>query len=194
MTHTEKVSAVLEADPIPVEEEPVYNTAWILDSLGAENVSQAALKISGITLLCVIIAVVVITVLDANFVARMKSAEEALDNAEESITANEMIEIEVEDESFRSASMESEIHTGGQGGDGEGLSDPEESRRYLPSSIFGNAYRQLNASLSVVMEGTASSASEQPALEALDQSPADKIDYRDLNLEFAENDSKIFRV
>jgi hypothetical protein len=211
MLQSQKVATVVETEPTSVELEPIYNTAWILDSLGAENASQAALKISGITVLCVIIAVAVIIVLDANFVARMKSAEEAMDVADDVITAKAMREIEIEDEeSYRGASVERDglsgvgrIEVGGEGqGEVEGadLGEPEESRRYLPPSIFGNAYRQLNATLSVVMEGTSPSASDRkdstshPAQEKLDESSADKINCCDLNLEFADSDGKIFRV
>lgn len=198
---------VLEAEPTSVDLEPIYNTAWILDSLGAENVSQAALKISGITVLCVIIAVAVIIVLDANFVARMKSAEEALNVADNAISADEMGGKDVEEEeSYRGASMKSDCRSGegsielGGGEEAEGLSEPEESRRYLPSSVFGNAYRQLNATISVVMEGTLPSTSDRsdstshPAPLKLDDSSADRISFCDSNLEFADSDSKIFRV
>jgi hypothetical protein len=209
MLQSQKVATVLETEPTSVEIEPIYNTAWILDSLGAENASQAALRISGIAVLCVIIAVAVIIVLDANFVARMKSTEEAMDVADDAISANDMRGIEVEEEeSYRGASIESDCRSGdggieleGEGeGEGAGLGEVEESRRYLPSSIFGNAYRQLNATLSGVMEGTSPSASDwndstaHSAQEKLDESSADKINCCDLNLEFADSDGKIFRV
>lgn len=212
MSQSQKVTSpgtVLEAEPTSVDLEPIYNTAWILDSLGAENVSQAALKISGITVLCVIIAVAVIIVLDANFVARMKSAEEALNVADNRMSADEMRGKEVEEEeSYRGASMKSDcrsgegsIELGGEEeAEAEGLCEPEESRRYLPSSVFGNAYRQLNATISVVIEGTLPSTSDRsdstshPAPEKLDESSADRISFCDSNLEFADSDSKIFRV
>lgn len=206
---SQRASTVLDAEPTSVDLEPIYNTAWILDSLGAENTSQAALKISGITVLCVIIAVAVIIVLDANFVSRMKSAEEALNGQDDAILANEMVGIKVEEEeSFCGAKTDGDTRSGdggndprGEGeGDGEGLSGLEESRRYLPSSIFGNEYRQINAAHSVSMEGTSPSATDRndstshQAIEKFEESSADKINFCDLNLEFADSDGKIFRV
>jgi hypothetical protein len=211
LMQSQRGSTVLDAEPTSVDLEPIYNTAWILDSLGAENASQAALKISGITVLCVIIAVAVIIVLDANFVSRMKRAEEALDGQDDAILANEMVGIKVEEEeSFRGANTEGDTRSGdggidprgeGEGdGEGEGLNGLEESRRYLPSSIFGNEYRQINAAHSISMEGTSPSATDRnnctshQATEKFEESPADKINFCDLNLEFADSDGKIFRV
>lgn len=66
-----------------VEEED--NTAWILDSLGVDNTSQAAAKLSSITILCILISVTIVLVLDANFVARIKRAEAASSLSEEHI-------------------------------------------------------------------------------------------------------------
>ena len=211
LMQSQRGSTVLDAEPTSVDLEPIYNTAWILDSLGAENASQAALKISGITVLCVIIAVAVIIVLDANFVSRMKSAEEALDGQDDAILANEMVGIKVEEEeSFCGANTEGDTRSGdgdndprgeGEGdGEGEGLNGLEESRRYLPSSIFGNEYRQINAAHSVSMEGTSPSATDRndstshQAIDKFEESSADKIKFCDLNLEFADSDGKIFRV
>lgn len=58
-------------------EEETDSTAWILDTLGADNNTQAAAKLSSITILCILITVTIVLVLDANFVATIKRAEAA---------------------------------------------------------------------------------------------------------------------
>ena len=66
------------------KEEEEDGTAWILDTLGVDNTSQAAAKLSSITILCILISVTIVLVLDANFVARIKRAEAASSIEEDS--------------------------------------------------------------------------------------------------------------
>ena len=84
--------------PYTVEEEEVTASTWLLETLGVENASQAAVKLSGITILCLILSVVAVLVLDAHFVARMKSAADTHVGADIMLTDIQQSQIHQEQE------------------------------------------------------------------------------------------------
>jgi hypothetical protein len=133
-------------------EEEMENTAWILDTLGADNNTQAAAKLSSITILCILITVTIVLVLDANFVARIKRAEaasleeQAADHTDGGETANKD---EEGDDRVVDAMRES---VGRVGVDGPRNSIPTtptvQGRGFLEGSLFGkHSYTHLSPSV-----------------------------------------------
>lgn len=134
-------------------EEEMDNTAWILDTLGADNNTQAAAKLSSITILCILITVTIVLVLDANFVARIKRAEAA--SLEESAADyTDGGEIANKDEDGDDRVVDAVRQSVGQGGvDGPRDSIPTttptvKGRGFLEGSLFGkHAYTHLSPSV-----------------------------------------------
>ena len=137
-------------------EEEEDSTAWILDSLGVDNTSQAAAKLSSITILCILISVTIVLVLDANFVARIKRAEAASSLSEDRIGGDDTAgKHEGEGEGLdvsnnRTVNVLRE-GSGQKVGDGPRDSIPGtaavKSRGFLEGSIFGkHTYAHLSPS------------------------------------------------
>lgn len=139
-----------------VEEED--NTAWILDSLGVDNTSQAAAKLSSITILCILISVTIVLVLDANFVARIKRAEAASSLSEEHVGGDDTAgKDEGEGEEGGVGANNNRTVNSLREGSGQKVGDgPRDSipgtaavksRGFLEGSIFGkHAYAHLSPS------------------------------------------------
>lgn len=127
--------------PYTVEEEEITTSTWLLETLGVENASQAAVKLSGITVLCLIISVVAVLVLDAHFVARMKGSAETHVGAD--IMQDESQDNQSDSKHHDTTKMiDSELGVEMAGSESIGA-----MRGYLPPSIFGDkSYHSVSAS------------------------------------------------
>ena len=127
--------------PYTAVEEEVTASTWLLETLGVENASQAAVKLSGITILCLIISVVAVLVLDAHFVARMKSAADTHVGADIMLTDTQQSQVHQEQEADVEI-IDSEL--------GIEVADVDSSgtaRGYLSSALFRNKpYHSVNSS------------------------------------------------
>lgn len=152
MALEEKIKEEAE-DKVEEEED---STAWILDSLGVDNTSQAAAKLSSITILCILISVTIVLVLDANFVARIKRAEAASSLSEDHIGGDDTAgkhEGEGEGGDVSNNRIVNVLREGSAQKVGDGPRDPlpgaatVKSRGFLEGSIFGkHTYAHLSPS------------------------------------------------
>jgi hypothetical protein len=133
-------------------EEEMDNTAWILDTLGADNNTQAAAKLSSITILCILITVTIVLVLDANFVARIKRAEAAIqeENAADHTDSGETANKDEEGDDRVVDAMRESIGRGSVDGPRDSIptTPTVKGRGFLEGSLFGNhSYTHLGPSV-----------------------------------------------
>lgn len=194
-------------------DEESANMIWILETLKVDNASQAAMKLSGITCVCVLLAVALIVALDANFVSRVKNGTDI--NSIGTDVSREENNAMGEDGGEEKGNCDEKNKE-----DGVQVSDVDNengnlNRGYLKSSILGlvvrNAYKQINAALGPVID---ESVQPEPSkTEKLDEnngenncidllgmnSPEEKLSiistvFSDLNFNFEDKNGDVYKV
>lgn len=194
-------------------DEESANMIWILETLKVDNASQAAMKLSGITCVCVLLAVALIVALDANFVSRVKNGTDI--NSIGTDVSHEENNAMGEDGGEEKGNCDEKNKE-----DGVEISDVDNgngnlNRGYLKSSILGlvvrNAYKQINAALGPVIdesvqlepsktEKLAESNGENNCIDLLGMnSPEEKLSiistvFSDLNFNFEDKNGDVYKV
>ena len=124
------------AENIP---EDITSNVWLLETLGVDNSSQAVVKLSGITLLFLMASVLIILVLDAHFVAKMRSSSDT------HVGVDMPIEVDPQNDEvtgFISIAEIIDIHSEIEEEDIEAAAT---TRSFLSSSLFtdSSSYRQV---------------------------------------------------